>query len=399
MPKKDVQKLRGSESAPWWDVPAKFWNQQSGRGRAVLASTVILLFLFPCCALTFILSGDTLVELTTLLMKNDGAQTAQASLSITISPTPQDPTPKPTFTRVPSSTPTTQLEPTEALSFSPAAPTADRIKGRVLRVIDGSTIEVESDRGIHWVRYAGIDCPGEEAHAANQRMVAEREVYLEPCGPGTDAAEEMACYVWVGGILVNAELVHRGYARVSLVSPDERYHDLFALLEQEARAGRRGLWGKAAQGMLAEEMEVTASAMPTEAAAPIEVIEKGSLFAEGEGTASPLTEVPPASTFTPVPPTATPTLQPTTPLPTATNTLTRTPTPRPTATTIPTLPPTPTEGNTESECTYVGSVNSDKYHLPSCRYAKNILPENRVCFGSKAEAEAAGYVPCKVCKP
>lgn len=49
--------------------------------------------------------------------------------------------------------------------------------------------------------------------------------------------------------------------------------------------------------------------------------------------------------------------------------------------------------------TYVGSINSDKYHYPTCRCAGNILPENEVCFDSKGEAEKAGYVPCQVCKP
>jgi beta-lactamase superfamily II metal-dependent hydrolase len=46
---------------------------------------------------------------------------------------------------------------------------------------------------------------------------------------------------------------------------------------------------------------------------------------------------------------------------------------------------------------YVGSAKSDKYHLPSCRYAEQIAPENRVWFSSEAEAQAAGYVACKVC--
>jgi flagellar basal body-associated protein FliL len=40
---------------------------------------------------------------------------------------------------------------------------------------------------------------------------------------------------------------------------------------------------------------------------------------------------------------------------------------------------------------YVGSVNSDKYYTCSCRYAKNINPENIVCFSSDAEAQSAGY--------
>ena len=35
---------------------------------------------------------------------------------------------------------------------------------------------------------------------------------------------------------------------------------------------------------------------------------------------------------------------------------------------------------------YAGSVNSDKYYDCDCRYAKNINPENLVCFSSDNEA-------------
>ena len=48
---------------------------------------------------------------------------------------------------------------------------------------------------------------------------------------------------------------------------------------------------------------------------------------------------------------------------------------------------------------YVGSINSDKYHLPSCYWAGQINPENEIWFTSKSDAESHGYVPCKVCKP
>ena len=48
---------------------------------------------------------------------------------------------------------------------------------------------------------------------------------------------------------------------------------------------------------------------------------------------------------------------------------------------------------------YVGSKKSDKYHYPSCRWAKKIKPYNLVTVQSAKEAQKAGYVPCKVCKP
>ncbi|MHC1631792.1 MAG: Ada metal-binding domain-containing protein [Methanotrichaceae archaeon] len=48
---------------------------------------------------------------------------------------------------------------------------------------------------------------------------------------------------------------------------------------------------------------------------------------------------------------------------------------------------------------YVGSINSNKYHYPDCRYAQKIKPENRIWFADSEDARAQGYVPCKVCKP
>jgi methylphosphotriester-DNA--protein-cysteine methyltransferase len=48
---------------------------------------------------------------------------------------------------------------------------------------------------------------------------------------------------------------------------------------------------------------------------------------------------------------------------------------------------------------FVGSANSDKYHLPECKHAKNISSHNRVVFKNTEEAENNGYKACKVCKP
>lgn len=65
----------------------------------------------------------------------------------------------------------------------------------------------------------------------------------------------------------------------------------------------------------------------------------------------------------------------------------------------PTAGPQPDDRIAPNEYTYVGSKKSDKYHLPSCRYAQSIDDENRIGWASREEAEAAGYEACKVCKP
>jgi len=48
---------------------------------------------------------------------------------------------------------------------------------------------------------------------------------------------------------------------------------------------------------------------------------------------------------------------------------------------------------------YVGSVNSDKFHYPDCRWAQNIIEENEIWFNSKEDATAKGYRPCQTCRP
>ncbi len=47
----------------------------------------------------------------------------------------------------------------------------------------------------------------------------------------------------------------------------------------------------------------------------------------------------------------------------------------------------------------VGSKNSKKFHLATCRHAKAIKPENLVTFDGVKEATQAGRQPCAVCAP
>ncbi|MDP3026843.1 MAG: hypothetical protein Q8N63_03980 [Nanoarchaeota archaeon] len=53
-------------------------------------------------------------------------------------------------------------------------------------------------------------------------------------------------------------------------------------------------------------------------------------------------------------------------------------------------PKTSSSNEQQSNYIYAGSKNSDKYYECSCGYAKNILPENLVCFASDEDAIADG---------
>jgi len=52
-----------------------------------------------------------------------------------------------------------------------------------------------------------------------------------------------------------------------------------------------------------------------------------------------------------------------------------------------------------TKATFVGSSTSKKYHLPDCRYALKIKPENKIYFQSLEDAKRQGYLPCKSCNP
>ena len=46
---------------------------------------------------------------------------------------------------------------------------------------------------------------------------------------------------------------------------------------------------------------------------------------------------------------------------------------------------------------YVGSEYSDRYHEPSCVWARQLEPSRRIYFSSAESAEEKGYRPCAIC--
>jgi len=120
---------------------------------------------------------------------------------------------------------------------------------RGIQVLDGETITVE---GGYRVRYIGIDAPeiypeaeafGIEAWQANRRLVEGKEVRLERDVSETDNGRLLR-YVYVGDVLVNAELVKQGLARAKAYPPDTKYQDYLEEMEAEARGAGRGMWAE-----------------------------------------------------------------------------------------------------------------------------------------------------------
>lgn len=127
-------------------------------------------------------------------------------------------------------------------------------EGAVVRVVDGDTIHVRLGDRLEKVRYIGVNTPeirhpsrGEEpggraAHAVNRRLVAGKRVRLELDVQARDRYGRLLAYVWVGGTMINAELVRLGYAQVMTVPPNVRHQALFVKLQRDAREAGRGLW-------------------------------------------------------------------------------------------------------------------------------------------------------------
>ena len=127
---------------------------------------------------------------------------------------------------------------------------------KVLRVVDGDTIEADVDGEEEDVRYIGVDTPesvkpdtpvecyGLEASHFNERLVEGKTVHLEYDAEQRDVYGRLLAYVYLGDEFVNAELVRRGYAQTLTIPPNTRFADLFARLEREASDDERGLWGR-----------------------------------------------------------------------------------------------------------------------------------------------------------
>ena len=131
--------------------------------------------------------------------------------------------------------------------IAPAAPI-------VTRVIDGDTIVVDIGGESYKVRYIGIDTPelddrrpefrnlAQKATRLNRQLVEEKTVRLEKDISETDRYGRLLRYVYVGDILVNAELVRQGLAWAKAYPPDTKYQDTLEEAEAEARQDKIGIW-------------------------------------------------------------------------------------------------------------------------------------------------------------
>jgi endonuclease YncB( thermonuclease family) len=134
---------------------------------------------------------------------------------------------------------TPEPPPPPAVPFGPG----DALRAQVLGVVDGTTIQVEIEGGHERIHYLGIEPLGHPATEANRHLVQSKRVWLELDVPLRDRDGRLLAYVYVGDLMVNAELVRQGYAQVTTVPPSGKYAPLFQQLQREAQEAGRGVWG------------------------------------------------------------------------------------------------------------------------------------------------------------
>jgi endonuclease YncB( thermonuclease family) len=152
------------------------------------------------------------------------------------------------------STLTPSKSPTKEPSLLTATPVQrPPTEAKVVRIIDGDTVEVDIGGITFQVRYIGIDSPeaddpqGPEATEANRQLVEYETVQLVADISEVDEFDRLLRYVYVGDLFVNAEMVRLGYARAVSYPPNVAHDDLLAEAELQARQAGVGLWAGLAQ--------------------------------------------------------------------------------------------------------------------------------------------------------
>jgi micrococcal nuclease len=131
--------------------------------------------------------------------------------------------------------------------------------GRVKAVFDGDTVLLESGER---VRYLGMDAPevahkgeasdcyGDQARAANSRLVLHRMVRLEYDRELRDGYGRILAYVWLAdGTCVNMALLRGGFAWLQEPPRGFKHRGEFLDAQREALRQRSGMWSACSFGV------------------------------------------------------------------------------------------------------------------------------------------------------
>lgn len=128
---------------------------------------------------------------------------------------------------------------------------ASLLQGRVIRVMDGDTVEIlDGGNQTHRIRLYGVDAPekaqdfGQVSKQFTAGIAAGRQVTVEVID--TDRYGRSVGVVRVGSVILNSELVRTGHAWVYTQYCKKDFCQQWKQLENNARTGRHGLWAQQA---------------------------------------------------------------------------------------------------------------------------------------------------------
>ncbi len=126
-------------------------------------------------------------------------------------------------------------------------------KARVLKVHDGDTVTLRSDRGKHKVRLIGIDAPetGQKpwGSRARQHLIKIMKQSKWAVSVETDVVKQdkygrPLVYLWTRKKeLINERMLLDGYAVLFTIQPNSKYAERFEKAQRLARENMRGIWG------------------------------------------------------------------------------------------------------------------------------------------------------------
>jgi len=126
---------------------------------------------------------------------------------------------------------------------------------RIVRVIDGDTIEARIGDRVEDVRLIGVDTPetvkpdtpvqcfGPRASNFTHSRLEGKTVRLVFGAERHDVYGRLLAYVYLGKRFFNPILARRGLARSLTIPPNDRFAPLFHRLARRAALAGRGLWG------------------------------------------------------------------------------------------------------------------------------------------------------------
>jgi len=133
---------------------------------------------------------------------------------------------------------------------------------KVIRIVDGDTIEAQFNNKTDKIRFIGVNCPestirlepyGKEASNFTKKWLSGKNIYLEFDVGLKDKYQRILAYIWleppkeiteeeIRAKMFNAILLLEGFAQVMTVPPNIKYVDYFLKFQKEARENNKGLW-------------------------------------------------------------------------------------------------------------------------------------------------------------